>query len=64
MAEEPAQFEDPFLDEVQAMRRQLSARFGHDFEKLFHHLEEIEARYADRISKRPAVPSIKIPHAA
>jgi len=54
---ERSEYEDPFLDEVRALRRDFSARFDHDLDKLCDHLEEIESRHAGRISHRRTVAS-------
>ncbi|MEZ6234341.1 MAG: hypothetical protein R3B68_09140 [Phycisphaerales bacterium] len=41
--------EDPFLDEVRALKERASARFDHDLTRIFEHLREIERRHADRV---------------
>ncbi len=44
-------FANPVVDEVRAVRRAISAEFGHDLNKLIDSLGEIEARYRDRLIK-------------
>ena len=40
---------DAIVDEVRAIRAELSARFGNDVSKLCEHLRRAEARYRDRV---------------
>jgi hypothetical protein len=48
---------DPLLDEIRAVRRRISARFGHDTKALVDHYRELEKQYADRMLSRPLVAS-------
>lgn len=47
---------DPLIDEVRRLRRELSAEFGDDIERLAAHLREIEER-----ERRAGRPIIKLP---
>ncbi len=53
----PAPTGDPLIDEVRAIKYQLSARFDHDIEKLGTHLktlqEDIARREPQRIVRPP-----------
>ena len=40
---------DPAIDEIRAVRHQISARFGHDLRKLIEDHIELQKRYADRL---------------
>ena len=62
--EKPTPRSDAIVDEVRAIRAELSARFGNDIDKLCDHLRSIEAQYADRVVQpgklnRPRVASGK-----
>jgi len=43
---------DAIVDEVRAIRAEISAQFGNDIAKLSEHLREIEARYPGRVAPR------------
>jgi len=53
----PAPTGDALIDEIRAIKYELSARFGHDIEKLGDHLktvqEEIARREPQRVIRRP-----------
>ncbi len=40
---------DPVIDEIREIRRQTSARFDHDPERLMAHYLEVQREYADRV---------------
>lgn len=40
---------DPVIDEVRAVRRRISARFGHDPKKLVEHYMGLQERHHDRL---------------
>ncbi len=40
---------DPLIDEIRAVRHEISAEFGHDTRALLQHYREMEKRYADRM---------------
>jgi len=40
---------DPVIDEIREVRRQVSARFDHDPERLMAHYLEVQKKYADRV---------------
>ena len=44
---------DPVIDEVRAVRRRISAQFGHDPRKLVEHYMELQQRHNDRLIERP-----------
>jgi hypothetical protein len=44
---------DPGIEEVRALRRELSERFGHDLARLGQHLRAIEQKHADRVVQPP-----------
>ena len=41
--------EDVLIDEIRAVRRRISERFGHDTRALLAHYKSLEAKYKDRI---------------
>ncbi len=53
MAQGPS---DPVIDEVRAIRRRISARFGHDPARLVAYYIELQARHRDRLIDRPKAP--------
>jgi hypothetical protein len=44
---------DPLIDEVRAIRTDISNRFGNDVRKLGEYLREIERQYKDRLKSAP-----------
>jgi hypothetical protein len=40
---------DDAIEEVREIRRQISARFDDDLDKLFDHYTELQKRHADRL---------------
>jgi hypothetical protein len=60
---------DPLVDEVRAVRRGISERFGNDVNQLCAHLREVQRRYGGRVVTRraktalPAGPSATSPAA-
>lgn len=52
--------DDPAIEMVREVRRQISERFGHDTRALVEHYRELEKRYADRMvrpeERKPCVP--------
>lgn len=48
----PAPTGDPLIDEVRAIKYELSARFGHDIERLGAHLKAIQEEMARREPQR------------
>ncbi len=40
---------DPPIDEIRAVRHEISARFGHDPRKLVEHYMQLQRRHADRL---------------
>jgi len=48
----PAPTGDSFIDEVRAMKYELSARFDHDIERLGDHLKELQEDIARREPQR------------
>ena len=40
---------DPVIDEIREVRRRISARFGHDAERLVAYYIELQRRYQDRL---------------
>lgn len=40
---------DPLIDEVRAVRHEMSAEFGHDTRAFLAYIKEVEKRYADRM---------------
>lgn len=43
---------DPLIDEVRAIRADISAEFGNDVGRLCEHLCQVEKQYAKRIVRR------------
>jgi hypothetical protein len=58
----PISTNDPNVDEIRAIRAELSAQFGNDVGRLFEHLREIEAEYQDRIVQPGRIPARKRRH--
>ena len=44
---------DPLIEEVRAIRKELSDRFGNDPARLCAHLREIESQHAERVVRPP-----------
>lgn len=54
---------DPPIDEIRAIRHQLSAEFGHDPKRYIQYLRELEKQYPEQIRRyqelqRTAQPSV------
>lgn len=47
---------DPLVDEVREVRRQISARFGHDPVRLAEYYMELQEQYRDRLVAPPKPP--------
>jgi hypothetical protein len=41
--------DSPIVDEVRRRRHELSARFGHDLDKYYAHLLEVQSQYRSRV---------------
>ena len=48
-ADEPWTAADDAVEEVRAIRMQISARFDHDLDKLAEHYMELQKRHGDRL---------------
>lgn len=46
--------DDPVIDEVRKVRRQISARFDHDPARLIAHYLELQKQYQDRLIDSPS----------
>ena len=46
---------DIAIEEIRAVRRKISAQYGHNTKALLKHYKELEARYKDRIASKPSV---------
>jgi len=44
---------DPVIEEIREVRHRISARFGHDPERLFEHYLQVQKEYQDRLVDRP-----------
>ena len=44
---------DPLLDEVRAIRKQISDAHGNDVARLAEHLQEVERQHANRVVQQP-----------
>lgn len=40
---------DPVIEEIREVRHQISARFGHDPERLYEHYLRMQEEYRDRL---------------
>ncbi len=58
MTEKNEPHADPMIDEIRAIRRELSEEFGNDVVRLGRHLQELE-RKSDRMIETPAKTSTK-----
>ena len=47
---------DPVIDEIREVRRQISARFGHDPTRLVAYYIQLQERHKDRLIERPQTP--------
>lgn len=45
---------DKAIEEIRAVRRKISQRFGNDTEALVAHYKELQKQYADRLVAEPA----------
>jgi hypothetical protein len=45
--------EDPVLEEVRQVRREISARFGHDPARVVEYYLQLQERYAERLLRTP-----------
>jgi hypothetical protein len=55
---------DPLIDEVRAVRRSISERFGNDVNQLWAHLREVQRVHQARVvsrKRKPAPPSATSP---
>ena len=48
---------DPVIDEIREVRRRISARFGHDPERLVAYYIELQRRYQDRLIEAEKSPN-------
>ncbi len=44
---------DPVIEEIREIRHQISARFGHDPERLYEHYLRLQEEYRDRLLSTP-----------
>lgn len=44
---------DPVIEEIREVRHQISARFGHDPERLYEHYLRLQEEYRDRLLSTP-----------
>jgi len=44
---------DPVIEEIREVRHRISARFGHDPERLFEHYLRLQEEYRDRLLSTP-----------
>ena len=42
---------DPLIDEIRAVRHQISSQFGHDTKALSDHYRKLEEKYKERLLK-------------
>jgi hypothetical protein len=47
---------DPVIDEIREIRHNISARFGHDPERLVAHYVELQERYRERLIRTAPTP--------
>jgi len=47
--------QDRAIEEIRAVRRKISAQYGHDTKALLKHYKELEAKYKNRIISKPSV---------
>ncbi len=50
---------DPLIEEVRAVRKDVSERFGNDVNRLCDYLLELQAQYKDRIKRPAKVPPVR-----
>jgi len=55
---------DAIVDEVRAIRAEISAQFGNDVGKLCEHLRQMEAQYGGRVVQRNKLPAKNHPRIA
>ena len=44
---------DPVIEEIREVRHQISARFGHDPERLYEHYLRLQKEYRDQLLSTP-----------
>ena len=44
---------DPVIEEIREVRHRISARFGHDPERLFEHYMQVQKEYQERLVDAP-----------
>ena len=44
---------DPVVEEIREVRHQISARFGHDPERLYEHYLRLQEEHRDRLLSTP-----------
>lgn len=47
---------DPVIEEIREIRHNISARFGHDPERLVAHYAELQERYRERLVRTVPIP--------
>jgi hypothetical protein len=47
---------DPVIEEIREIRHNISARFGHDPERLVAHYAELQERYRERLVRTVPTP--------
>ena len=50
---------DPEIDEIRAVRRRISERFGHDLKRLFEHYKELQKEQVRFVEKDANVQTAK-----
>jgi hypothetical protein len=44
---------DPLIDEVRAVRKEVSDAQGNDVDRLIDHLQEVQRQFSNRLVRRP-----------
>jgi hypothetical protein len=44
---------DPLIDEIRAIRKQISEEHGNDIRRLGEYLKKVQEQYADRLVRNP-----------
>jgi hypothetical protein len=44
---------DPLIDEVRAVRKEVSDAQGNDVDRLIDHLQEVQRQFSNRVVRRP-----------
>lgn len=56
-----ADYDDPLIEEVRAIRRRISAQFDHDIGRMIEYYMEFQKQFADRLVSYADTPKVEPP---